>query len=736
MKTGYTLIAAFLLVPALSFGQTFTRSTSILTNQTARSGGCVGIADMDGDGLDDLILLHLSTDLYVDYQNPDGSFTTEYYGKMSSTKQWGMAVGDVNGDGHKDFFCGDNASRIYYKEINGRGQAGGWTTLHSSSGFFMQCGNMADIDNDGSLDIFACNDIGQPFVYMNDGEGGLSREFPIDFTSTPASDMSGNYGSVWIDVDNDGDLDLFIAKCRQGVNNPDDPRRWNRLFINDGNGNYTEETTAHGLENHNQSWSADFGDIDNDGDLDLVVTNHNRSLQLYLNDGTGHFTEATTGSGIEYSGSFLQVKLVDFDNDGFLDLITAGNLAGNGEYYFHGNGDGTFTRIMDMLPEPSPRVLHSFAVGDMNHDGFIDVYASYGSGYVTPSSNRYDQLYLNDGNANHFLAFNLRGKESNPDGVGARVTLYGDWGTQIREVRAGESYGIVCSFTCNFGLGAATMADSAIVRWPSGKVDKYYGLAADQWVTMNEGETRNGMVAAKVFLDGPFVPATGLMKDDLRVQGFIPMSEPYTAMDFTSTFDGLEQRVVPGVYSVTGNNAIVDWVWVELRADADPSQVVAAKAALLQRDGDVVDLDGKSPIGMGVPDGDYHLVIRHRNHLGVMTASSHALDGAPTSIDLTTTSTGLWGTDAARANGSYQTLWSGEVNGDGQVKFTGMGNDRDALLLTLGGGAPTASWEGYANADVNMDGSIKFTGMANDRDPILVNVGSNPPTRVLVEQLP
>lgn len=737
MKTCYTFLAAFLLVPALSYGQTFTRSTSILSNTQARSGGCVGIADMDGDGLDDLILLDKSTDLYIDYQNADGTFTSHFYGQMSATKQWGMAVGDVNKDGHKDFYSGDNASRIYYKEINGRGQSGSWNTLHSSSGFFQQCGNMVDIDNDGWLDIFACNDVGQPFIYMNDGQGGLSRQYPIDFTSTPASDMSGNYGSVWADIDNDGDVDLFIAKCRQGVNNTGDPRRWNRLFINDGSGNYSELTNEHGLENHEQSWSADFGDIDNDGDLDLVVTNHNRGMQLYLNDGTGQFTEASTGSGIEtYYPMFLQVKLVDLDNDGYLDLITSGNVGGAAEYYFHGNGDGTFTRIMDMLPEPSTMTLHSFAVGDMNHDGFIDVYAGYGQSYVNPSSNRYDQLYLNNGNANHFLAFNLRGKESNPDGVGARVSLYGPWGTQIREVRAGESYGIVCSFTCHFGLGAATQADSAIVTWPSGKVDKYYGLTADQWVTVNEGETRAGLMAPKVLLDGPFVEATGLMKDDLRTLGFIPMAEPYSAMGFNSSVADIEQRIVPGVLDITGNDAIVDWVWLELRADADPAEVVAARAALVQRDGDVVDLDGRSPIGMGVPDGDYHLAVRHRNHLGAMTYSSYALNGSATAIDLSLPATGIWGTEGTRMTGTHRMLWSGDVNADGSVKFTGPGNDRDILLLEIGGSVPTAIATGYSATDVNMDGVIKYTGTGNDRDPILLNVGSNPPTRVLIEQLP
>ncbi|MBZ0207432.1 MAG: CRTAC1 family protein [Flavobacteriales bacterium] len=735
MKRSRTLLALLVLAPAVAFGQTFTLSTGILSDQSAHSGGCVGIADMDGDGYDDLILLDQSKNLYIDYQGANGTFTSFYMGQASSSSQWGMAAGDVDNDGHKDFFSGGNGDGVHFLRMSGRG-AGSWSNLNNGS-IFMQCANMADINNDGWLDAFGCHDNAAPKIWMNDGAGNLSYNDYIDFATNPSSDASGNYGSVFIDFDNDGDLDFFIAHCRQGVNNPADPRRWNRLFVNDGTNHYTDQALTYGVQNREQSWTTDFGDIDNDGDLDMVVTNHSRSMQLFLNDGTGHYTEATTGSGLEVTAAFLQSKFEDLDNDGFLDLITSGNLGGSAEFYFHGNGDGTFTQMPNMLPEPSSRNLHTFALGDMNHDGFIDVYAGYGSGYISPSSSRRDELYLNDGNSNHFLNFNLEGVASNRDGVGARVTLYGAWGTQIREVRAGESYGIVCSFTCHFGMGASTMADSAIVRWPSGTVDKYYGLEADQWITVEEGETRTSMVAAKVLLDGPYVQATGLMSDNLRTLGLIPGLDPYTTqMGFVAIDNGVSQRMIPGVMATTGSNAIVDWVWLELRSAANSANVVAARAALVQRDGDVVDLDGKSPVSMYAPNGSYHLAVRHRNHLGVMTANNYTLNGTATSIDLRSPSTATWGTNARKSVGSTRTLWSGEVHVDGKVKFTGAANDRDAVVVAMGGMIPTATVAGYLAADVNLDGSVKLTGPANDRDPILLNVGGTSPTVVVVEQLP
>ncbi|HRW88522.1 MAG TPA: VCBS repeat-containing protein, partial [Flavobacteriales bacterium] len=187
--------------------QTFTLSTSILSDQSARTGNCVGIADMDGDGYDDLILLDNSRHLYIDYQGSNGSFTSFDYGNVSGSSQWGMCAGDVDGDGHKDVVSGGNGDGVHFMEITSPGVSS-LSSLNNGTGqFFMQAMNMADINNDGHLDVFGCNDIGPSRIWLNNGVGGLSYNDYIDFSTNPSSDMSGNYGSVWIDFDNDGDLD-------------------------------------------------------------------------------------------------------------------------------------------------------------------------------------------------------------------------------------------------------------------------------------------------------------------------------------------------------------------------------------------------------------------------------------------------------------------------------------------------------------------------------------------------
>lgn len=458
----------------------FTDATSLLSDST-HSGNCTGVIDMDGDGLDDIATLHLGDRFVVYYQQANGTYSRYDYGIIANEHQWGFALGDTDHDGHKDMVAGGSYDGVHHLRISARGTAQPVSDLNNGS-LYMQCMNMADINNDGRLDAFGCHDDGAPRIWINNGSGALMNATPIDFATTPASDMSGNYGSVWTDFDNDGDLDLFIAHCRQGVNNPEDPRRWNRLFVNNGSNQYSDQAAAYGLLNKSQSWSVDFGDIDNDGDLDLVVTNHDNTIQLFENNGTGHFTDITANSGLAITGFFLQSHFEDFDNDGFLDLLVTGM---GEEHYFSNDGDKTFT--YGAFPMSTGKEMHSFGIGDLNNDGFPDVFASYAEGYVTPDEDFADKLWLNTPNANHWFNVVLQGTVSNPGAVGARVTLHTALGTQVREVRSGESYGIVNTSVCHFGLGANDHINSMVVRWPNGTEQTWTDLHADQVMTVVEG---------------------------------------------------------------------------------------------------------------------------------------------------------------------------------------------------------------------------------------------------------
>ncbi len=458
----------------------FTNGSAALTNE-GHAGACVGVTDMDGDGLDDIVQLDMSQHVYVLYQNADHSFVTFDYGQVDGSSQWGWAIADLNNDGHKDICSGVSTTR--FLSITARGVY----TLSNLNGptIFTQCMTMADWDNDGRVDVFACNDVGPSNIWITNGTGTPIYDanfmpWATSCTGT-AGDMSGNYGSTASDFDNDGDIDLHISHCRQGVNDPNDCRRWDRLFVNDGNNNYSDDAAEYGMENREQVWTTDFGDYDNDGDLDAFSTTHSSTLMLFENDGTGHFTNVTAGSGLgTTTGFFLQAKMEDMDNDGFLDILT-----GSAEHFFRGNGDGTFSEITELFP--STKDILSFAFGDLNGDGFQDVYAGYGDGYVDGDPSFPDRLWLNTPNGNHWLNVKLKGVQSNRDAVGARVTITGPWGTMIREVHAGESYGIVNSFTCHFGLGDYTTIPTVTINWPSGEEDVYTDIAVDQVISVIEG---------------------------------------------------------------------------------------------------------------------------------------------------------------------------------------------------------------------------------------------------------
>lgn len=134
-------------------------------------------------------------------------------------------------------------------------------------------------------------------------------------------------------------------------------------------------------------------------------------------------------------------------------------------------------------------------------------------------------------------------------------------------------------------------------------------------------DVRFGIVVnAKILLEGPFDPATGLMDDNLNTSGILPLNEPYTALGFQHLGTGGGETISPSILNTAGANAIVDWVFVELRDPTDFDIKIATRSALLQADGNIVDLDGTSFVFFeDTPEGQYYLVIRHRNHLAVMT---------------------------------------------------------------------------------------------------------------------
>lgn len=462
----------------------FVNGSALIPSPNNLGEHAIVVADLNDDGKDDIVVL----DFYSVFsqQEEDSVFVEDVLDYSDGHSAWGICAGDIDNDSFTDVLYGG-----FFNGLSLVQQDPG-TLIYTQTVFddedfmvFLQGVNFADLNNDGNLDIFACHDVGPSRIFLGDGVGGFERDTTLIDTELNGGgeNDSGNYGSLFTDINNDGHMDLYVAKCRQGVSDPADPRRINLLFINQGDTLYTEQADDYGVASGQQSWSADFGDVDNDGDMDLLLGQHTgQYVQLFVNNGSGTFSDATSAAGLYDSFDYhvIQSKFADFDNDGFLDII----IAGSSNFMFaSNNGDGTF-EIVDSTNIHSQ--MNSFALGDLNHDGYIDVYSTPG-GYGAWGATGYDSLYLNNGGLKNFLNFELEGVVSNRDGIGARIVVYGEWGVQMREIRSGESYGIQNSLNAHFGLDSSSTIDSAFVYWPSGIVDQFVNTAANQFLYVIEG---------------------------------------------------------------------------------------------------------------------------------------------------------------------------------------------------------------------------------------------------------
>lgn len=270
----------------------------------------------------------------------------------------------------------------------------------------------------------------------------------------------------------------------------------------------------------------------------------------------------------------------------------------------------------------------------------------------------------------------------------------------------------------DFGATWGTSFDDADLVTSDGTGNGKITFAAGNGVTSFSqfaiGDAREVQVNVKVFLEGPY--DSGLMGDGLRSGSHLPTGEPYTGLNFAHKSGGGGESCSATVFSPTGNDAIVDWLLVELRDKNDPANVLFTRSALLQRDGDVVDMDGNSLLTFRLaPEDDYFVAVRHRNHLGAMTATAQSLSATPLTINFTDGSTATWGSSAQKDLGSSTfALWASDLDASGVVDAA----DRSEAWNNR-------NLSGYLSSDATMDGVTDET----DR-----NLSWN--NRNLVEQLP
>jgi len=417
--------------------------------QTTVPGLSVGdcVVDMNGDNLDDVVSAS-TTNIRIQYQLPTGGFNSVNIATAAAVNSpsWSIVAGDIDGNGFNDLLYGGNSgASLMMANANGTG----FTPTYNSAYIFCQRTNMVDINNDGHLDGFSCHDVDDNVALMNDGSGNVS------YVQGGLGLGCGNYGSLWTDFDNDGDQDMFVARC--GCNPVD------ILMRNNGDGSFTDVAPALGFADGHQSWSSAWGDFDNDEDMDVLVGSSSSNYQkLMRNNGDGTFTNVTVGSGYDtFTGQSIEWCTHDFNNDGYLDILGGGSL-------MFGNGSLIFS------PETMASAPYSGAIGDLNNDGFLDVMG-------------WNQPYMNDGNGNNWLKVSTVGTSSNKNGIGARITVTSTSGVQIREVRSGDAFSTMSSLMAHFGMGSDEIIDQVEIRWPSGIVNQYTDVSVNSTLTLVEG---------------------------------------------------------------------------------------------------------------------------------------------------------------------------------------------------------------------------------------------------------
>jgi hypothetical protein len=267
----------------------------------------------------------------------------------------------------------------------------------------------------------------------------------------------------------------------------------NSLFHNNGNGTFTKVTTGSIVtDGGHHSGGCAWGDYDNDGFLDLFVANGTFSGSennfLYHNNGNGTFTRITNGTVATDTGKSISCAWGDYDNDGFLDLFVT-NEGGPGvfptvvNFLYHNNGDGTFTKVTtgSLANEYSDSFGCSWA--DYDNDGFLDLFVARGD-------DRGNYLYHNNGNTNGWISVKPVGRVSNRSAIGAKVRVEAVIGgvrrRQLREISGGNGCNGQSALWANFGLGDATNIDLVRIEWPSGIVQTWTNVAVRQSLTVVE----------------------------------------------------------------------------------------------------------------------------------------------------------------------------------------------------------------------------------------------------------
>ncbi len=434
----------------------------------------------------------------------------------------GVALADYDKDGLLDIFVakGGGVNRLFRNLGNLQ-----FEDVAAQAGVAVsgdnRVGVWADYDNDSWPDLFA-GSMTEYHLFHNLGNGAFEK-----ITNAGVNASIRVNGAMWGDVENNGHVDLYTPNLNSD----------NCFFLSNRNGTFRDGIGAAGLQDPDEpSMGGAFGDYDNDGDQDLyLVHDAHKPNRLYNNAGYGYFTNVAMEARVNLAADGMGTVFADFDNDGWLDIYVT-NLDTNAIFFNNGNGTFTNTTIFsavgnrgmgwgivvldydnDMLqdiyivndskfpPFFSDNVLYrnlsnrkfrnvtteagvssklsgwGGATGDLNNDGYADFLITNWTGECL-------QTFINNAGPNHYLKVGLLGTQSNRYAIGARVRVVANGVQQIRELSGGAGYLSQNSPILHFGLALNTKVDTLEIHWPGSVRERYYEVAANQQVNYVEGQ--------------------------------------------------------------------------------------------------------------------------------------------------------------------------------------------------------------------------------------------------------
>ncbi len=431
------------------------------------NGKGVAVADYNNDGYLDILISNKGGGLRLYKNNGNGTFTdvTKEVGLDDVGYCLGSVFGDIDNDGWVDLYVPKGGvyeieTNRLFKNVNGKfvdiTDKAGVAGIVDGKATFSYGAAMADYDKDGFLDIYVAN-YGpgtRNILYRNNGNGTF-----IDVTEKAGVANRGwSWSATWADVNNDGLPDLYVCNGRYPAGEP------NKLFINKGDGTFQEVAEKAGVADDGWTLGASFADVNNDGYLDLYTSNYIGDNNLYINDGKGNFKKVTNnikGAPKDHWGK--GPSFGDVNNDGWLDLYEGDCKLANQLYINKGNGK--FENIANTVSVIKCETVRTKGTvfADFNNDGQLDLYVvNWGAA---------NKLFLNQNKNSDWLEIKLIGNgKSNKDAIGAKVYVYNNKGKLMgfREVVTASGFCSQPPKVQHFGLPSKEVYDVKVI-FPSGK---------------------------------------------------------------------------------------------------------------------------------------------------------------------------------------------------------------------------------------------------------------------------